>query len=48
MSKDQRFNMQNENRKLKREELIMKRRGLNFITDSVAENLDDQSVSVIE
>lgn len=40
--------MQNENRKLKREELIMKRRGLNFITDSVAENLDDQSVSVIE
>lgn len=33
---------------MKREELIMKRRGLNFISDAVAENLDDHSVAVIE
>lgn len=31
----------NETRKLKREDLIMKRRGLNFISDAVADTMDD-------
>jgi len=34
MSKEQRFNKMNEARKLKREDLIMKRRGLNILTDT--------------
>ena len=38
----------NDIRKQKREELIMKRRGLNFISDSVAENLEDDSMATIE
>lgn len=38
----------NEARKLKREELIMKRRGLNFISDSVVDTLDEQSIATIE
>lgn len=40
----------NEVRKLKREELIMKRRGLNFVTDSVAESLNnnEEVMSTIE
>jgi hypothetical protein len=38
----------NEVRKLKREELIMKRRGLNFISDTVADTLNDDSVAAIE
>lgn len=32
----------NEARKLKREDLIMKRRGLNFINDNTTENMDDE------
>lgn len=32
----------NDARKMKREELIMKRRGLNFISESVAETMDDE------
>ena len=48
MSKEQRFNKMNEARKLKREDLIMKRRGLNILTDTQAENLDEESIQVIE
>jgi hypothetical protein len=38
--KQQRFNALNEQRRLKREELIMKRRGLNFVTEHHEELLD--------
>ena len=33
LGKEQRFNALNEQRKIMREELIMKRRGLNFVTE---------------
>lgn len=42
MNKEARFNQLNEARKLKREDLIMKRRGLNFINDNTTENMDDE------
>lgn len=42
MNKEARFNQMNEQRKLKREDLIMKRRGLNFIMDSTTEAMDDE------
>ena len=49
MNKEQRFNQMNEARKLKREELIMKRRGLNFINEGpVTENLDDEQLATLE
>lgn len=48
LNKEQRFNQMNEARKLKREELIMKRRGLNFIGETVAENLDDEQLTAVE
>ena len=38
----------NDARKLKREELIMKRRGLNFITDSVTDTMDGHSIATLE
>ncbi len=39
----------NEARKMKREELIMKRRGLNFINQGpVTENLDDEQLATLE
>jgi hypothetical protein len=38
----------NESRKLKKEELLMKRRGLNFITDSVVETMDEESIINLE
>ncbi len=39
----------NEARKMKREELIMKRRGLNFINEGpVTENLDDEQLATLE
>ena len=39
----------NEARKLKREDLIMKRRGLNFINEGpVTENLDDEQLATLE
>lgn len=38
----------NEVRKLKREDMIMQRRGLNFITDSIVENMEEESVMTIE
>ncbi len=44
MNKEQRFNAMNEERKSQRESLIMKRRGLNFISDQVAESMNDESI----
>jgi hypothetical protein len=38
----------NEHRKLRREQLIMERRGLNFLTDDQADNLDLESIMTIE
>ena len=38
----------NEARKLKREDLIMKRRGLNFISDNATENMDDEQIAALE
>jgi hypothetical protein len=38
----------NEVRKLKREDLIMKRRGLNFINDNVADKLDEDQIATLE
>jgi hypothetical protein len=35
-------------RKQKREDMIMKRRGLNFITDQHEQNLDMESINTIE
>lgn len=40
--------MLNEARKLKREELIMKRRGLNFVTEGAAEHMDEEQLEVLE
>ena len=48
MGKNERFNALMEQRKLKREELIMKRRGLNFITDHHEELLDQSTITVCE
>lgn len=48
LNKEQRFNQLNENRKLKREELIMKRRGLNFISEAVAEKMDEEQITTLE
>ena len=48
MNKEARFNQLNEARKLKREELIMKRRGLNFINEGVTENMDDEQIATLE
>ncbi len=38
----------NEERKSQRESLIMKRRGLNFISDQVAESMNDESIQTLE
>ena len=35
-------------RKQKREDLLMKRRGLNFLTDKHEENLDEESIQTLE
>jgi hypothetical protein len=48
MNKEARFNQLNEARKMKREELIMKRRGLNFINDGVTETMDDEQIATLE
>jgi hypothetical protein len=48
MGKNDRFNALNELRKQKREDLIMKRRGLNFITDHHEELLDQSTITVCE
>ncbi len=38
----------NEARKLKREEMIMQRRGLNFVSDNLVDNMEEESVQTIE
>lgn len=48
MNKNQRFHAMNEQRKLKREELLMKRRGLNFVTEHHDELLSEQTVQACE
>jgi hypothetical protein len=35
-------------RKAKREDMIMQRRGLNFVTDNIVENMEEESVMTIE
>ena len=47
-TKAERFNKMQAARKLKREDLMVKRRGLNFVNDTVAESLSDESVLRIE
>jgi len=46
--KEQRFNALNEQRKLKREDLIMKRRGLNFVTEHHEELLSQDTIQACE
>ena len=48
LGKQSRFNAQNEVRKQKREDLIMKRRGLNFVTEHHEELLDQSTITVCE
>ena len=48
LNKEQRFNQLNEARKLKREELLMQRRGLNFISDGALHKMDDDQISTLE
>ena len=48
MGKEQRWNQQVQLRKQKRDDLLMKRRGLNFITDQHEQNLDEASIDVVE
>lgn len=48
MGKNERFNALMEQRKQKREDLIMKRRGLNFITEHHEELLDQSTITVCE
>lgn len=48
IGKNQRFNALTELRKQKREELIMKRRGLNFITEHHEELLDQSTITACE
>lgn len=44
LNKEQRYHALNEQRKLKREELLMKRRGLNFVTEHHEELLDQSTI----
>ena len=46
--KQSRFNALNEQRKLKREEMLMKRRGLNFVTEHHEELLSQQTIEACE
>jgi len=48
MGKNERFNALMEQRKQKREDLIMKRRGLNFITEHHEELLDQSTITACE
>ena len=48
LGKEQRYNQQVQLRKQKRDDLLMKRRGLNFITDQHEQNLDEASIDVVE
>ena len=46
--REQRFNRDAQIRRQKREDLLMKRRGLNFLTEHHEENLDEQSIQTVE
>lgn len=48
MGKEQRYNKMVQLRKQKREDLMLKRRGLNFITDQHEQNLDMESIETLE
>lgn len=48
LGKEQRYNQQVQLRKQKRDDLLMKRRGLNFITDQHEQTLDSASIDVVE
>ena len=48
LGKEDRQNRLVQLRKQKREEMIMKRRGLNFITENHEQNLDMESIDTIE
>lgn len=38
----------NEMRKLKREDMILKRRGLNFVSDTMSESIEEEAIVQIE
>lgn len=44
LNKEQRFHALNEQRKIKREDLLMKRRGLNFVTEHHEELLEQDTI----
>ena len=46
--KNKRYNDMNQARKLKREDLLMKRRGLNFVTDHHEELLSQTTIEACE
>ncbi len=46
--KEHRFNAMQERQKLKREELLMKRRGLNFVTEHHEELLSQTTIEACE
>ena len=48
LGKERRFNQQNQLRKQKRDDLLLKRRGLNFITDQHEMTLDEECIDTME
>ena len=48
LGKEQRFNALNEQRKTMREEMMMKRRGLNFVTEHHEQLLDQSTITACE
>ena len=48
LNKEQRFSQQQEQRRLKREAQLLKRRGLDFVTDACAEDMDEDEIEVLE
>jgi hypothetical protein len=48
LGKEERWNKQVQLRKNKREDLLMKRRGLNFVTDQHEMNLDEDCIDTME
>ena len=48
LNKEQRFHALNEQRKIKREDLLMKRRGLNFVTEHHEELLEQDTIQACE
>lgn len=48
LTKEQRYHAIQEQRKLKREDMLMKRRGLNFVTEHHEELLDQSTITACE